>query len=99
LPVKLLEYLAAGLPVIASESQEWSEIIREGNCGITVNPLDRVETAEAINWIIDNPAECAEMGRRGKQLVAEKYNWETESVKLVQFYEKLSGWQATSVAD
>lgn len=88
-PNKLFEYMAAGLPVIASNFPLWRKIIEENKCGICVNPLKPKEIAGAINWVLQNPAEAVVMGRNGLEAVLEKYNWETESQKLIKIYEAL----------
>lgn len=88
-PNKLFEYMAAGLPVIGSNFSLWKEIIEKNECGICVNPLNPIEIAAAINWVLQNPSAAASMGRNGLNAVLEKYNWEVESQKLVRFYEEL----------
>ena len=88
-PNKLFEYMAAGLPVIASNFSLWKEIVEKNKCGICVNPLNPREIAAAINWVLQNPTEATEMGRNGSKAVLEKYNWEAESRKLFHFYEQL----------
>ncbi len=89
LPVKMFEYMAAGLPVIASDFPLWKTIIEDNNCGICVNPLNPHEIANAINRLLNNPKEAQEMGENGKKLVIEKYNWKTEEAKLITFYTEL----------
>ncbi|PNW37195.1 UNVERIFIED_CONTAM: glycosyl transferase, partial [Euhalothece sp. KZN 001] len=89
LPVKMFEYMSAGIPVIASNFPLWKEIIKQNDCGICVNPLNPQEIAEAIQWIIKHPNQAAEMGKNGRKAVEEKYNWEPESKKLLNIYEKL----------
>jgi len=89
LPVKLFEYMAAGLPVIASNFPLWKEIVEGNNCGICVNPLDPEEIAEAIRYLIEHPDEARKMGENGRRAVLEKYNWEKESEKLLRLYEEL----------
>ncbi len=89
LPVKMFEYMSAGIPVIASDFPLWREIIKQNNCGICVNPLNPPEIAEAIQWIIKHRNQAAEMGKNGRKAVEEKYNWEPESKKLLNIYEKL----------
>ena len=43
MPVKMFEYMAAGLPVIASNFPLWESIINKYNCGICVNPYSAIE--------------------------------------------------------
>lgn len=89
LPVKMFEYMAAGIPVIASNFPLWREIIERNNCGICVNPLDSAEIAAAITWICDHPMEAKVMGENGRHAVVEQYNWEREKETLLQIYKSL----------
>jgi glycosyltransferase involved in cell wall biosynthesis len=89
LPVKLFEYMSAGIPVIASNFPLWKEIIEGHKCGLCVNPLSPKEIGEAIMYIINNPLEAEKMGKNGRQAVEKKYNWAIEEVKLLDLYIKL----------
>ncbi len=86
LPVKMFEYMAAGLPVISSNIKLWEEIVESNHCGICVNPVDPKEIAKAIEYRISNPKEAEQMGKNGKKAVVEKYNWEIEEKKLLNIY-------------
>lgn len=88
-PVKMFEYMAAGLPVIASDFPLWREIVEGAGCGLLVDPKDPQAIADAMQWILDNPEEAAEMGRRGRAAVEERFNWEAEGEKLVALYRRL----------
>jgi len=89
-PNKLFEYMSAGLPVIASDFPLWRLIIGKSRCGLLVNPLDHKTISEAMQWMLDNPDEAMRMGQRGRQAVENRYNWESESEKLLALYSKLS---------
>ncbi|CAA0189638.1 glycosyltransferase family 4 protein [Tenacibaculum maritimum] len=89
LPVKMFEYMAAGIPVIASDFKLWQEIIYENKCGICVNPLEPKSIAKAINDIVLNPKEAEIMGRNGRAAVENKYNWRIEMKKLSKVYNKI----------
>lgn len=89
LPVKMFEYMAAGLPVISSNITLWKEIVEGNNCGICINPLKPKEISEAIEYIISNPKEAEQMGQNGKKAVLEKYNWQAEEKKLFEIYKEL----------
>jgi glycosyltransferase involved in cell wall biosynthesis len=88
-PVKLFEYMCAGLPVIVSDFPVCREIVAGARCGILVNPLDPAETARAIEFLLTHPDEASEMGRRGFQAVRERYSWANEEKTLLQFYSEL----------
>lgn len=88
-PVKLFEYMAAGLPVIASKEGESAEFVREGEAGILVDPLRADEIAAAMLTLSEKPDLAAEMGKRGRKLILEKYNWENESQRLINLYKNI----------
>lgn len=89
LPVKMFEYMSAGIPVIASDFPLWKEIIGGADCGICVDPLSPNGIAKAIQCVMENPGRAEEMGANGRNAVEEKYNWDTESEKLLQVYDRL----------
>ena len=89
LPIKMFEYMCAGIPVIASNFPLWQQIIEENQCGICVNGLDPTAIAAAITWILDHPAQAELMGQNGLRAVQEKYNWGNEAKKLCAFYEQI----------
>lgn len=86
-PVKMFEYMAAGLPVIASDFPLWRGIIEECGCGILVDPQDPEAIAGAIRRLTESPELAKEMGERGREAVVQRYNWSTEAAKLLAIYE------------
>ena len=89
LPIKMFEYMAAGIPVIASNFPQWKVIIEKARCGICVDPLDPKAIGEAIEHLIANPKEAEEMGKRGRAAAESIYNWKKEEEKLIGFYRKI----------
>lgn len=88
-PIKLFEYMAAGLPVVASDFPLWRRIMDDASCGICVDPHDPKAIADAVIRIVENPDLAKQMGESGRRMVLEKYNWESQEDILVQFYHKL----------
>lgn len=91
LPVKMFEYMAAGLPVIASDFPLWRQIVETNRCGVCVDPLDPEAIARAVDYLISHPDEAALMGQNGKTAVEQKFNWLIEEKKLVEWYELIAG--------
>jgi glycosyltransferase involved in cell wall biosynthesis len=89
LPVKMFEYMAAGIPVIASRFPLWRDIVEGHGCGVCVDPGDPVAIAAAIDHFILHPDLARRMGENGRRAVLEKYNWLPESRKLIAFYDQL----------
>jgi len=88
-PNKMFEYMSAGIPVIASDFLFWKEIIERHNCGICVDPHNSREIAKAVNTLLTDNELAATMGANGRRAVEERYNWQNEERKLLDFYQEL----------
>jgi colanic acid biosynthesis glycosyl transferase WcaI len=75
-PSKILGYLAAERPVIASVSNDsgTAELINEGRCGIIAGCQNARSIAEAIIFAYDNSGEMGKIGKRGRQHIQNKYS-------------------------
>jgi glycosyltransferase involved in cell wall biosynthesis len=89
LPVKLFEYMASGIPVIASDFPLWREIVIGAGCGILVDPLDSQAIARAIGQLLVNGEGAAAMGEAGRQAAFARYDWSLEETTLLDFYKLL----------
>lgn len=89
MPIKLFEFMACGIPVIASDFPLWRKIVEDEGCGLVVDPCDISAIATAVVYLLKHPEETKRMGSRGKELVAKKYNWESESSRLVELYNRV----------
>ena len=85
----MFEYMAAGIPVLASDFPLWRCIVEEANCGMLVDPLDPEAIAKGMQWFIEHPDEALEMGQSGRRAVEERYNWEKEFPKLQALYDSI----------
>lgn len=89
-PIKMFEYMSAGIPVIASNFPLWESIIKEIDCGICIDPTDPQAISDAIIFLKENKDKALEMGKKGRTAIKDKLNWNVEKEKLFQLYESLS---------
>ena len=92
-PNKLFEGLAAGLPVVASDFQGMRQIVLDdplGPLGAVCRPDNVDDVAQAIRSIVDLPTEKLEALRdRCLKAAHDRWNWETESARLVDLYAQI----------
>jgi glycosyltransferase involved in cell wall biosynthesis len=86
LPIKMFEYMAAGLPFVATHFPLWQEIVHTSGCGFTVDPLNPKEMAEKVGQLLTDATLREQMSRAGRIAYEAIYNWETEEKKLFTLY-------------
>jgi len=86
LPLVYLEALAAGTPVIGSDTGGAREVIRDADNGFLLPPGDVDGTAAAMRTLLTDEAKRKAMGARGQQLVAHNYTWEKCAARYLQVY-------------
>jgi glycosyltransferase involved in cell wall biosynthesis len=89
LPNKLFEYMASGLPVIASNFKLYKDVIENSESGLTVEPENVKMLAEAIIYMLKNNDIALNMGLHAQEAFKKKYNWEAEEKKLFNLYSEL----------
>jgi glycosyltransferase involved in cell wall biosynthesis len=89
LPIKMFEYMSAGIPVIASSFPLWQEILEDTGAGIIVDPRDVRAIALAMEQLFLNAEACEAMGGRGRRAVEMRFNWKSEEKKLINMYNSL----------
>jgi glycosyltransferase involved in cell wall biosynthesis len=87
-PTKLFEYMACGKPVIGSKLPGLERIVLGSKCGMLVEHDNSRMLADNIRSLHGSSDLCEKLGTRGYNAVRDKYNWEMEAKKLIQFYNK-----------
>lgn len=89
-PNKIFEYMAAGLPLLASDFPLWRRIVEENRCGVCVDPASPAAIARGIGEMLADENRCRAMGRAGREAVEKRCQWLHEAEKLVQLYAELT---------
>ncbi len=86
--VVLLEAMACGKPVIASDLPGVRSVVSDGVDGLLVQPGDVEGLAGSIRSLVDDPERRREMGERGRAKVEAQYDWSVVIPRLVEIYEE-----------
>jgi glycosyltransferase involved in cell wall biosynthesis len=99
-PLKVYEYLAAGLPVVASRIGQLEQIIRDGHNGLLYPAGDARALASALERLRTAPAWRARLGQEARAQARQKHTWQAAARRLLEIagltsdVEELSGRSA-----
>jgi len=88
LPNKLFDYISAGIPVITGSLPEIRKVVEENDCGIIIPEITAQEISKAIIKLRDN-TDLLNKLKKNSVIASEFLNWENESKKVIDFYDKL----------
>jgi glycosyltransferase involved in cell wall biosynthesis len=90
-PIRILEALASGVPVVASAVGGIPESVRPGETGLLVPPGDSTALTEAIVGILEDDTGRRRMGANGRRLVETQFSWQRAADSTRTLYADLSG--------
>jgi len=85
---KFLEYIAFGLPVIASDFPEMRHVVMEYDLGLLVDPEDPQDIAAAITTLAKDADLRRRLGCNSQRAFVEEFNWELEQEQLLSLYNR-----------
>ena len=88
LPNKFFEYIMAGIPVLASNLETFTDYMKKYDVGLTVDPANVREIADSITKMISNDKQI-KIWKENANKASKILNWENESLKMNQIYEKI----------
>lgn len=91
IPVKVFEYWACAMPVVASDLAPIRPFFGAARAGFLFQPGCAGELAGHIGWLLDHPEAAAEMGRQGRKCVEDRFNNQCEIHKLRRFVYQIAG--------
>ena len=88
-PVKLFEYMAAGLPVVLSKKKIFEEMMKIAEFGIILPDNTPENLSDALFRLAVNPQLRIQLGQNGKKLVKKHYSWQNEFANLKLCYNRV----------
>ena len=86
LPIKVLEYMACSLPIVAIDGTLPDDVLKNNTNGVFVK--DASELAEKLIFILKNSNEVEKMGRNSLEMV-QKFSWENVVKSILDEYNKI----------
>ena len=86
LPKVLIEAASCGLPIVSTDVPGCREIVRDDYNGILVPKSDSVSLSNALLRLIEDPDLRAKMGKRGRELVLDKFSSKHVILKTLNIY-------------
>jgi len=96
--IVLLEAMAAGRPLVASNIEGYASVLTHGVEGLLVRPKDSEGLASALLELLSDPDKRQEMGKRARQR-AQEYSWERVSQRVLSYYERLQYERAAGIQE
>ena len=90
-PTKLVEAMAAGRPVVASDLGRMGAMVRAAGCGLVVPPADAAAHAVALERLLGDPDEAARMGAAGRAAFLDGLGFEAQARALTSLYAGVLG--------
>jgi glycosyltransferase involved in cell wall biosynthesis len=88
--IVLVEAMAAGVPVVASDIAGYREVVRDGVDGLLVPPGDPNALAAAIRRVLSEPELAATLRAAGRSR-AEDFSWRAVAPRLEAVYDRVLG--------
>lgn len=87
-PLKLFEYMAAGVPVVASDLASLREVLRGGENALLVTPGDPRALAEGIRALLADEALAVRIAAKAREEAAE-YTWDRRAERILEVFDRL----------
>src|SRR5262249_55329491 len=89
-PLKVYEYMAAGLPVVASRLGQLEELIRHGINGLLCPPGDAAALAAALAGLRADPGLRRRLGETARATVLRQHTWEAAVGRILCLAEAIA---------
>lgn len=88
-PMKVFEYMAAGLPVVATSAGQLTQIIKDECNGLLCPPGDVSALTEALFCLLRDPAMRIRLGRAARRRISDKHTWQSVASRTLAYSSKV----------
>ncbi len=89
LPGVVMEAMAHGLPVVASDIPGTRDLIEDGKTGMLCPMEDAGTYADAIGTLLQDAGRAGSLGQAGRQRISEEYSWKRNAARFLALYKNL----------
>ena len=89
LPTAVLEAMASGIPIVASDVSGCRDLINNNYNGVLVPPEDPIKLYESAHYLLSNPKFAEYLGKNARLTAEREYSWDVLSKKVEKKYKTL----------
>ena len=89
-PIRILESLASGVPVVASDVGGIPEVVVPGRTGSLVSPGNPTALAKAISELLADDETRLRLGRGGRKTILDDFSWQKAGARTLELYRELA---------
>lgn len=87
----IMEYMALGKPVVATDGGGTGEIVLDGQTGFLVKASDPAALAAKVGYLLDHPMEAQAMGQAGRERLIGEFNLQAMTQQFIELYQQQAG--------
>ena len=88
-PMKIFEYMACAVPVVAARIGQIEDIIDDGENGLLYTPEELDELADKCTRLLENPSYAHALGVKAQQFIRETYTWDHNAERILSVFRSL----------
>jgi glycosyltransferase involved in cell wall biosynthesis len=90
-PLKLFEYMACGVPVVAAALGQITELLQDGETGMLYPPGDMETLVQRCSELLSNHALHERIGKASAELVRARFTWDHNAARITELADTLIG--------
>jgi len=88
MPNAVLEAMACGLPIIASDVMGNQSVVQAGKTGFLIDLEKPVDFQNALQWVLTHPQQAQQLGRAGREWVVDAFSWSKVAQEYVRLFDQ-----------